>query len=165
MVRTAKKSKSRTAAKRAPKRAAKSRFVNLGANGKPTTGEHVAVLDRHTGLTWTAAPLNAGQGFTHEDALKACSAVTLLGKRDWRAPTVQELLSIIDYDRWNPAVDPAHFKGPYSWTWASTLVKGEGAPSGCARDVSLSGGYSCWDSQDDRGQALAVRASQSLASR
>jgi hypothetical protein len=138
------------------------RFVNLGADGKPTTGDHVAVLQTATGLIWTAAPLNGAQEMNHAEAIKSASDLDLLGKNDWRLSTIQELLSIIDYERWNPAVDPAHFKGPYGWTWTSTLVKGEGAPSGYARSVYLLNGSSFWFYRDSLILALAVRASQQL---
>jgi hypothetical protein len=138
------------------------RFVNLGVDGKPTTKDHVAVLQTATGLIWTAAPLNGGKDMNHADATKAAAGLDLLGAKDWRLATIQELLSIVDYERWNPAVDPAHFKGPYGWTWTSTLVKGEGAPSGYARGVFLYGGFSFWSLQDFHFQALAVRAGQQL---
>jgi hypothetical protein len=136
------------------------KFVNLGANAKATSADHVAVLQTATGLIWTAGPLRSGQEMNHEEAMKAAADLDLLGKKDWRAPSIQELLSIIDYERWNPAVDPKHFKGPYGWTWSATLVKGEGAPSGYARSVNLRDGYSVWDNQGYHFRALAVRASQ-----
>jgi hypothetical protein len=145
-----------------PAAGAAPRFVNLGADGKPTTKDHVAVLQTATGLIWSAAPLNGGEGLDHADAIKATAELDLLGHKDWRLATIQELLSIIDYERWNPAVDPAHFKGPYGWTWTSTLVKGDGAPSGGARSVGLEYGGSYWLPQGSRYQALAVRASQQL---
>jgi hypothetical protein len=136
------------------------RFTNLGADGKPTAGDHVAVHDMQNGLTWTAAPLEGGKDLTHADASRAAAELELLGHKDWRLPTIQELLSLVDYERWNPAVDPKHFKGPYGWSWSSTLLKGEGAPSGYARGVSLGSGSSFWSRQGNRNQALAVRASQ-----
>jgi hypothetical protein len=135
------------------------RFINLGADGKPIDGDHVAVLQRATGLIWTAEPIFSGKEFTHEEALKACASLNLLGKKDWRAPTIQELLSIIDYERCDPAVDPAHFKGPYGWTWSSTIAK---APSGCAWFVGLYDGDSDRYTQSLPIHALAVRSGQQL---
>jgi hypothetical protein len=131
------------------------RFINLGADGKPTTGDHVAVYDAQLDLTWSAAPLNDGADLTHAEALKACAELQLLGHKDWRAPTIQELLSIVDYERYDPAVDPSHFKGPYSWTWSSTLAK---APSGFAWCVHLGLGYSGRNRQDFHYHVRAVRA-------
>jgi hypothetical protein len=135
------------------------RYVNLDANGNPTTGEHVVVRDRKTGLEWTAVPLEGGKEMNHADAMKACTAVQLLGHKDWRAPTIHELLSIVDYDLYDPAVPKAHFKGPYGWTWTSTPFKGN---SGAAWFVSLGSGDSGWSGYDSRFLARAVRAGQPL---
>ncbi len=136
------------------------RFVNLDANGKPTSGAHVAVHDRKTGLTWSAGPLAGGKDMNHADAMKACSALDLLGHKDWRAPTITELLAIIDYERYDPAVDPAHFQGPYGWTWTSTPFKGR--PSGAAWVVLLGSGLSNWFSHGGGYRVRAVRAGQQL---
>ena len=121
---------------------AKARFVNLDEKGKPTTGEHVAVYDRSTGITWAADPLEGGKAMNHEAAMNACNGLDLLGLKDWRAPTITELLSIVDYGRSDPAVDPAHFKGPFTWTWTSTPYAGN--PSGAAWGVSFGLGLSSW---------------------
>lgn len=139
---------------------AKARFVNLDAHGKPTTGEHVAVYDRKTSLTWAAGPLLIGKDVNHADAMAACAALDLLGHQDWRAPTITELLAIVDYDRYDPAVDTAHFKGPFGWTWTSTPFKGN--PSGAAWYVSLYYGSSNWNGHDSGLHARAVRAGQNL---
>lgn len=137
----------------------KSRFVNLDAQGRPTTGDHVAVYDRQLQLTWTAAPLAGGKGMKHGDAMQACADLTLLGQTGWRGPTVQELLSIIDYERNAPAVDVEHFIGPFGWTWTSTAYKGT---SGAAWLVDLDDGYSFWYYRNYECLARAVRAGQIL---
>lgn len=137
------------------------RFINLDADGKPTTGAHVAVLDNKTGLTWSAESLQSGKELNHADAMKACKSLDLLGYTDWRAPTIEELLSIVDYTRNAPAIHTDHFKGPSGWTWSSTLYTGA---SGYAWGVSLSSGYSYWFSQGGRLHVRAVRAGQSSQS-
>ena len=139
------------------------RFTNLCADGSrwmdAQDGKHVAVHDSKTGLTWSAEPLQSGKEFNHADAMKACAALDLLGKKDWRAPTIEELLSIVDYTRCDPAVDTDHFLGPYAWTWSSTLAK---APAGYAWLVNLD------DGDSDRGVVVshyhvrAVRSGQQL---
>jgi Protein of unknown function (DUF1566) len=132
-------------------------FTNLDAKGKPTTGDHVAVHQGATGLIWTAAPLEGGKGYNHANAIKAAADLDLLGSKGWRLPTIQELLSIVDYGRCDPAVDPKHFKGPYGWTWSSTVAA---APSGVAWSVYLYFGYSSRDYQSLESHVLAVRAGQ-----
>lgn len=131
------------------------RFTKLGSGGRPTSGDHVAVFDSRTGLTWSAGPLLDGKDLSHVDAMKACAALNLLDQKDWRAPTIEELLSIIDYSRTDPAVDPEAFKGPYSWAWSSTPAA---APAGYAWDVNLNNGDSAHDRQDLPNHIRAVRA-------
>ncbi len=135
------------------------RFTKLGADGRPTTGAHVAVHDAKTGLTWAAEPLFGGKDLNHADAMKACIELDLLGRKDWRAPTIQELLSIVDYTRAEPAVDTEFFRGPYGWTWSSTVAA---APAGYAWFVSLVDGYSGRFHKVYQYHVRAVRAGQQL---
>jgi hypothetical protein len=136
------------------------RFINLNAVGKPAAegAEWVAVYDTLTQLTWTRQVLDCG-AVPHEQAMAAASAVRLFGHDDWRPPTIQEQLSIIDYTRCEPALDTAHFDGPADWCWTSTVAK---HPAGCAWFVDLSGGGSYRAYQSNRGHVRAVRAGQSL---
>ena len=135
-------------------------FINLGADGKPTDGDHVAVYQTATDLIWTAAPL--GTELTHPDAMKAASDCRLLGATDWRGPSQPELFSILDFEFWDPCVNPRHFKGPYGYTWSSTSYKGA---AGYFRGVNLSSGDSGCYHQDYHYRALAVRAGQQLGLR
>jgi hypothetical protein len=136
------------------------RFVRLAGDGEPwldeKDGEHVAVHDHNTGLIWSAGIIGEADW---EGAKKLASGCRLMGKDDWRLPTVQELLGLIDYERYEPAVDPGFFKGPYGYTWSSTVAK---SPSGCAWDVDLSGGGSSRGYRSGRIHVRAVRAGQSL---
>lgn len=139
------------------------RFVRLCANGSAwldaQDGDWVAVHDAKTGLIWSAEPLQKGKSFNHAAAMQACKDLDLLGKKDWRAPTIEEQLSIIDYTRCDPAVDTEFFKGPFGWTWSSTIAK---APSGYPWDVNLDGGGSGRDFQAGDGHVRAVRAGQQI---
>lgn len=139
-----------------------SRFVKIAADGSlwmdPQDGEHVATYDRETGLTHLAAPVDCGDK-PWAEAIEAAKKVRVFGATDWRAPTVKELISIIDYERCDPAVDPEYFKGPYEWTWTATPAK---SPSDFAWYVFLGNGYVSRGSQSLHGQVRAVRAGQPL---
>ena len=130
------------------------RFLKLDAAGRETTGDHVAVYDHSTDLVWTAEPLGE---FKHGDAMNACADLELLGSKGWRAPTIQELLSIVDYTRCDPAIDSDFFKGPYGWTWSATEAA---SPSGFAWGVYLLDGDSSRLNQGYHAHVLAVRAGQ-----
>jgi hypothetical protein len=142
-----------------PAPASASRFTRLAFDGTPmvcSKEEPVAVHDAETGLIWSADSLGEANW---ADAKKLTAGCRLMGKEDWRLPTVKELLSLIDYERYDPAVDPEYFRGSYGWTWSSTAAK---EPSGCAWDVSLGDGGSGRSSVGGRSHVRAVRAGQSL---
>jgi hypothetical protein len=63
------------------------------------------VLDDTTGLMWEAAPGTAM--LSAQDAAKYCSDLRLDDRCDWRMPTRIELVSLVDFTRRDPALDPA----------------------------------------------------------
>ena len=114
------------------------------------------VHDARTGLIWSRATLPGGRR-NWTDAQKAPAACTLGGFSDWRLPTVQELLSIVDYERTEPAIDPV-FECEDSWYWTSTPLAS--SPSDYAWDVNFGSGHSLWYYQDFEGFVRAVRPGQ-----
>ncbi|MBN1420630.1 MAG: DUF1566 domain-containing protein [Planctomycetes bacterium] len=62
------------------------------------------VTDTLTRLMWAQAP--SPSTLTQEGAIQYCEALELGGRDDWRAPTMEELVTLIRYDRTNPAIDP-----------------------------------------------------------
>jgi hypothetical protein len=147
----------------APKESAP-RFTKLLANGRvwldPQDGECVAVYDSKTNLTWSHS-LVAGGSRNWKDSLAAAAAVRLLGKDDWRAPTLEERLSINDYTRHSPALDTEYFAKESGWEWTST--PDAESPSGSAWLVFLGCGFSSRGSQSYHYYVRAVRAGQPLA--
>ena len=111
------------------------------------------VHDARTGLIWSRATLSGGRR-NWKAAQKAVAPRTLGGFSDWRLPTVQELLSIVDYERTKPAIDPV-FECEDSWYWTSTPLAS--SPSGCAWIVYFYGGDSYWGLQGSEGFVRAVR--------
>jgi len=115
--------------------------------------------DLRTGLEWTRAPVG-GKKYNWADAKKAASEVRLCERSDWRAPTIQELLSLVDYARVDPAIDTAYFDCPADWFWSATEAK---SPSGDAWVVFFDVGGSGGNDQGDGGWCRAVRAGQQWA--
>jgi hypothetical protein len=67
--------------------------------------------------------------------VQAVNAQGLCGAGDWRLPTVKELEGIVDYGRFNPAIDPEYFPNtPSSFT--NTLLGAFWSGSSCANDSS-----------------------------
>lgn len=115
------------------------------------------VIDKNTGLTWSRGNVPGGR-MNWVKAKGACAALSLGGFSDWRLPTITELLSLVDYERHEPAIDTEAFTCDSDWYWTSTPA--HRSPGDCAWLVSFYDGYSGWSSQGNDGLVRAVRASQ-----
>ncbi|HBI14411.1 MAG TPA: hypothetical protein DDY20_02655 [Desulfobulbaceae bacterium] len=103
------------------------------------------VTDTVTRLQWqqaTADPSGDGtpDAMTWEDALAYAENLSLAGHEDWRLPDFNELASVVDYSRYDPAIDnkafPRTARPPY---WSSTTLEAWGET---AWNMSFwSGGY------------------------
>ena len=85
------------------------------------------VTDLCTGLMWQQE--TAPETYNWQNALKYCEGLDLAGYTDWRLPNVRELRSIVDYGRWEPAIDPV-FGAVALWYWSSS--------------TSVAGPYDAW---------------------
>jgi Protein of unknown function (DUF1566) len=140
--------------------AAVARFIKLGADGAELPADAtaaVAIKDTKSGLTWS---LEETKRMTWDEAQAHCASLTLLGVTDWRLPTCDELLTLVDRSRVSPAIDVAYFPGcKNSWYWSATPYAS--SPGDSAWVVDFSGGGAGWGVQDDGYYVRAVRASQS----
>lgn len=90
--------------------------VNIHLHASSQMPASLPATQSSTGLEWSKT-LCGGKRVTHEEALKA---IAELGP-DWRLPTREELLTIVDLSRHDPAIDTEKFPDtksePY---WTST---------------------------------------------
>jgi hypothetical protein len=85
------------------------------------TDDADVTIDQVTGLTWQKHAL--GTALTWQEAMDACDALTLGAKDDWRLPTRMELVSILDYDKTDPATDSDAFPATkHDYYWASSVA-------------------------------------------
>lgn len=80
------------------------------------------VTDTATGLMWQQFKIeDEVPRSTWEDALIHCESVSYAGYSDWRLPNIKELLSIVNHDAYDPAVDKTVFPNTESYGyWSST---------------------------------------------
>lgn len=95
------------------------------------------ISDNDTGLMWkkcsegktydvgTGTCTGAYATKTWTNALSACEADATGGHTDWRLPNIRELLSIVDYGRVTPAVNPL-FDSLWDTFWSSTTYQDPG---------------------------------------
>jgi hypothetical protein len=82
------------------------------------------VTDRCTGLVWQQDTGNDGNPLNWFAALEYCENLSFAGHDDWRLPNVRELQSIVDYGRFDQAIDPV-FGALFSSYWSSTSTAGD----------------------------------------
>jgi len=102
--------------------------TTTGASSSPSydTSLPDVVVDRVTHLMWQRTLDAASYGW--DDANLTCRCLTLAGHDDWRLPTRIEMVSIVDFTRADPAIDPSAFPGtPPDYFWTSTVLAGSAA--------------------------------------
>jgi hypothetical protein len=86
--------------------------------GAPLDG---TVSDLMTGLMWQQTVQTID--YTWAEALTYCQTLTLANHHDWRVPSAIELISLVEYGDYFPAINQSYF--PDFWVntyWSSTLV-------------------------------------------
>ena len=93
---------------------------NSGSVGNFVDNGDGTVTDTLTGFMWQ----QASQGtMTWESAISSCESLSLANYNDWRLPNRNELQSLVDYSKYNPAIDTAFFPNTMSsYYWTSTFL-------------------------------------------
>ena len=88
--------------------------VRAGGSLSYTDNGDGTVTDNRTGLTWEKkTDANVNDNYTWHTAFDYIAELNAMnggagfaGHNDWRLPNVKELLTIVDYGRSNPSIDP-----------------------------------------------------------
>jgi len=88
--------------------------------------EITMIQDPRTNLMWEDTPHVREAKIRQPRAKEYCEELTLGGFNDWRLPTIQELLTIIDYKRVSPAIlREFSYTEDESFYWTKTRVADE----------------------------------------
>jgi hypothetical protein len=120
-----------------------------------TNGTDQTVLDNLTGLEWVQVPhaLSGNSGTpVWNSAIDFCNNLVYAGHSDWRLPSCKELMSLVDYRRYSPALPGGHpFTGvQYNYYWSGTsgangsLAWGVNMDSGSAASIDKTYHGLCW---------------------
>lgn len=132
-------------------------FTKIGADGAALPREATqweAVLDSRTGRMWAVQAIRVPNGHdaTINAAISKCRAA---GFSDWSASTVEQLFSLADRTRVEPAIDTEFFPDcPSDWFWTSSP---DCESSDCAWIVYFYDGSSDRGGRNDSGRVRAVR--------
>jgi hypothetical protein len=90
------------------------------------SADGLVVTDLNTGLMWQRADDGAGRDWAAASGY--CENLALGGYSDWRMPACQELVSIVDYGRFIPAIDPAFgCRSSYYWSGSAGALSPDDA--------------------------------------
>ena len=79
------------------------------------------------GQNWSGSGCGGAAGTYNWDQAKLLTS-TFAGKSDWRTPTEEELLSLVDYTNSSPAINTAIFPTtPDSVFWSTSAVANDSA--------------------------------------
>jgi hypothetical protein len=83
-----------------------------------------AVLDKETGRVWEQSPDTTTRDWF--DGLRHCYTLEVGGRKGWRLPTIEELMSLVDTSQPAPTLPAGH---PFSnvqslFYWSATTTRG-----------------------------------------
>jgi hypothetical protein len=116
----------------------------------------VAWRDSETKLEWIGKPIKLK---SQREIAEKAAKIKLLGG-GWSAPSIEQLLTNVNYGHYSPAThsELKSLTPTNDWYWSATPAAR--SPGDYAWGVLFNDGYSYWHDRDDSGFLRAVRVSQ-----
>ena len=116
------------------------------------------VTDSTTQLQWQDDAISSSNYLFWSEAINYCENLTLDGHSDWRLPNKNELLSLVDYSKFNPVIKENIFENISSNDYWSSTTNAD--YSGNAWGVDFSNGYTGNFNKTETLNVRCVRAGQ-----
>lgn len=118
------------------------------------------ITDNLTGLLWQKTV--SSDSMNWEEALAYCEGLVLAEQDDWRMPNIKELLSLVDFERYDPAINRSYFPGNNLSRnfWSSTSDPRKPGDAGWAYSVDFAWGSISHQSRDGYIPVRCVRGGQ-----
>ena len=84
------------------------------------SGSEKTVFDSNLGLEWQQTISDST--YSWEDAVSYCENLTYAGKSDWRLPNKNELITLVNYDRYKPSSDFPDMPNEFFWSSSTYVV-------------------------------------------
>ncbi len=81
------------------------------------------VQDQLSSLEWQDNNVTEDDVKTWKEAIEYCEELNIDGKTDWRLPSKNELVTIVDYTKYNLAIESTFQHTVPSAYWSSTSIK------------------------------------------
>lgn len=104
-------------------------------------------VDGYTGLTWQDNKDVKDNQVTYKEAYEYCKELKLGGHEDWRVPHINELITLVSYSKYKPAIltgfnfvednfywSSTRFKNNFSKNWGVDFRDGTVEPNGRSYD-------------------------------
>ena len=82
------------------------------------------VVDKSTNLMWQDDNNAKSVTKTWVEAINYCENLNFAGYSDWRLPNINELDSIVDYTKHNPAISSEFSNVDLGYYWSSSSIAG-----------------------------------------
>ena len=112
------------------------------------------VIDNATNLMWQDDNDAKTITKTWQEAIRYCENLTLGGYNDWNLTNINQLKSIVDTNRYDPAIDPTFQNVVSNVYWSSTTGA---SGTSYAWDVVFGGGNDAWGNKTHRYYVRCVR--------